>query len=340
MRPLHLNEYSIFGLKVTVQSPDQRIRDHIGAFLDRCQNGEEKPLLEVQIDFVLHSAEYFSKKLTIPKSAALISSPELPVKVYKTDGEFYLVFKGSWLHLSLEKFHGAGVFDGKIWDCPGAAENFFFSGLCVLLHDSGLYRLHAAGLNFREKGCLIIGKSGAGKSTLALTLIKQGWKYLNDDVLFLRLQNSRIEALAIPIEFKTDDRTFHRFFTEPEHDLAFKLPQREGFPHYDKYYVHVERLFPKKFDSHCLPKFLLFTEVASEAASKLEILDRHETLKRLIESSLLFMFDAESAHQHLTALNALVQQTTAYRLCAGRDVLDKPEAFEKFLLDNTYRMEK
>lgn len=340
MDPKLSYDYCIFGVKVIIDSTAKRIQDHIGGFLEKCQDRKIKPFPNAQIRFDLYSGEYFHRKPSIPKSAVLISSPALPVKIYKAHRELYLVFNDSWMHLFLEKRQGTGTFDGRIWSCPGAVENFFFSGMCVLLHGCGLYRLHAAGLIFREKGFLIIGKSGAGKSTLALTLVKQGWKYLNDDILFLRLRHSRVEALAIPIEFKTDDRIFHRLFTEAEHDFAFKLPQCEGLPYYDKYYIRMDRLYPERFSRGCLPKFLLFTEVVSDVTSKLEILDRQETLKRLIEASLLFMFDAESAHQNLTVLNALVQQTTAYRLCAGRDVLDKPEAFEKFLLDNTYRMEK
>jgi hypothetical protein len=89
-----------------------------------------------------------------------------------------------------------------------------------------------------------------------------------------------------------------------------------------------------------LPRFLFFAEVSSNDTSDLVILGKNETLKRLLEASLIFMFDTNQAANHLAALNALVQQTTAYRLYAGRDVLENPEAFEKFLLDNTYRMEK
>lgn len=340
MDPKLSYDYCIFGVKVTVRSIAKRIQDHIGAFLGKCQDSKIDPSPNVQVSFDLYSDEYFPQKPAIPKSAVLISSPELPVKVYKACREFYLVFNESWLHLSLEKCHGTGVFDKKIWDYTGAAENFFFSGLCVLLHYCGLYRLHAAGLVFQDKGFLFIGKSGAGKSTLALTLVKQRWKYLNDDILFLRLFDSRVEALAIPIEFKTDDRIFHRLFTEAEHDFAFKLPQCEGLPYYDKYYIRMDRLYPEKFSSRCLPKFLLFTEVTSNTASKLEIVDQHQTLKQLIEASLVFFFEAESAHNHLAALGTLVQQTTAYRLHAGQDILNDPDTFEKFLLDNTYRMEK
>lgn len=333
-------DYCIFGVKVTVRSSAKRVQDHIGSFLGKCQDSKINTSPNVQVSFDLHSDEYFPKKLTIPKSAVLISSPELPVKVYRARREFYLVFDESWLHLSLVKLHGIGVFDKKIWARPGAAENFFFSGMCLLLHQCGLYRLHASGLVFQEKGFLFIGKSGAGKSTLALTLVKQGWKYLNDDILFLRLFDSRVEALAIPIEFKTDDRIFYRLFKEAQHDFAFKLPQCEGLPYYDKYYIRMDRLYPERFSRRCLPKFLLFTEVTSNTTSKLEILGQHQILKRLIEASLIFVFEAENAHKHLAALGTLVQQTTVCRLYAGQDILNDPDTFERFLLDNTYRLEK
>ncbi|RIK58730.1 hypothetical protein DCC62_29265 [candidate division KSB1 bacterium] len=340
MGPRLSYDYCIFGVKVTVRSTAKRVQDHIGSFLGKCQDSKISTSPNMQVSFDLHSDEYFPQKPTIPKSAVLISLPELPVKVYKACREFYLVFNESWLHLSLAKLHGIGVFDKKIWHHPGAAENFFFSGICLLLHQCGLYRLHASGIVFQEKGFLFIGKSGAGKSTLALTLVKQGWKYLNDDILFLRLLDSRVEALAIPIEFKTDDRIFHKLFTKAEQDFAFKLPQCQGLPYYHKYYIRMDRLYPERFSRRCLPKFLLFTEVISDTTSKLEIIDQHQALKRLIEASLVFVFDDKSAHNHLAALGTLVQQTTVYRLYAGQDILNDPDTFEKFLLDNTYRLEK
>lgn len=340
MDPKYSYDYFIFGTKVTVHTEENRIRHYLGAFLGKCQDRQARHSSDAEISFDLYSSQFSPLMSSIPDSASLVSSPEFPVKIYKAGQEFYVTCGKSWLHLSIPQCHGIGVFDENIWKYPGFIESLFFSGLCVMFHCCGLYQVHSAGLIFQGKGFLFVGKSGSGKSTLALSLVKQGWKFLNDDIQFLCPLGSHVEALALPVEFKTEVRTLHKFFKNLKNDLAFKLPNHDGKPHYDKYYVRMDRLYQERFESHCLPRFLFFAEVGSNDTSDLVILEKNETLKRLLENSLLFMFDTNHAANHLAALNALVQQTTAYRLHAGRDVLENPEAFEKFLLDYTYRMEK
>ena len=333
--PKHSFNYFLFGIKVTVSSSEKRFHDRLGAFLNRCPNGEARPSPEAQVSFDLYSAEDSLRKPSIPRSASLVSSPEFPLKIYKAGQEFYLTFEESWLQLSLPECRSIGVFDEKIWKYPRVAESFFFNGLCMMFHFCGLYPIHAAGLTFQKQGFLFIGKSGSGKSTLALTLVKRGWKYLSDDILLLRLIDSTAEMLAIPVEFKTDNRTMHRFLASAGSDFVFQVPIPEAMPYDDKHYVRMDRFYPDRFESRCLPRFLLFAEVAPRATSELAILGKNETLRGLLEASQIFMFDAGQAAGHLEALKTLVQQTTAYRLYAGRDVLESPESFEKFLLDNT-----
>lgn len=332
--PKHSYDYFLFGIKVTLRSTEKRFHDRFGAFLNRCPNSEARASIGAQINFDLYAAEDLLAKLSIPSSASLVSSPEFPLKIYKAKQKFYLTFGQSWLELSLPERHGLGVFDESLWKYPRIAESFFFNGLCVMFHCCGLYPIHAAGLIFQKQGFLFIGKSGSGKSTLALTLVKLGWKYLSDDILLLHLVDSRAEMLAIPVEFKTDDQTFHRFFANAGSDVVFKVPMPDTVPFDDKYYVRMDRLYPDSFESRCRPRFLLFAEVVPSATSSLALIEKNETLKRLLEASQLLMFDAAQAAGQLAALNALVQQTHAYRLYAGRDVLESPKAFEDFLLKN------
>lgn len=334
MAPKYFQDYFFLGIKVTVASAEKRTQDRLGAFFGKFPQNRATPSPEVPISFDLYSAESLLPPLSIPESALLVSAPEFPVKIYMAGAKFFLTFGKSWLQLSLPEYHGAGVFDEKIWHHPGFAECLFFNGLCVLLNYHGLYRLHAAGLVFQKSGFLFAGKSGSGKSTLALTLVQRGWRYLSDDFLFLRRRDSEAEMLAIPVEFKIDDQTLQHFFKGSEKKHTFKIPNPDRISFYDKYYVGVERLYQNRFESRCRPRFLLFLEVASGANSNLTILGKNETLQCLLAASELFMFDAEKVAKHLAALNALVQQTSVYRLRVGREVLEDPETFEKFLLDN------
>jgi hypothetical protein len=45
--------------------------------------------------------------------------------------------------------------------------------------------LHAACVEFHDKGVLLCGNSGAGKSSLAFACARAGWKYISDDASYL-----------------------------------------------------------------------------------------------------------------------------------------------------------
>jgi len=55
----------------------------------------------------------------------------------------------------------------------------------TLLSERFLTPIHASCAAREGRGALLCGPSGAGKSTLALTLAKQGWHFVTDDVAYL-----------------------------------------------------------------------------------------------------------------------------------------------------------
>jgi hypothetical protein len=134
--------------------------------------------------------------------------------VFRADGfcglesgdDFYLTDGASLFHLQPMRGQAEAQLATSFVDKPVLLQcNFRAFGLLKLLRSLGLYSLHAAGLVAREgPGLLLVAGSGSGKSTLALGLIRQGWGYLSDDAVLLRLQPKGVAALALRKDFYVD----------------------------------------------------------------------------------------------------------------------------------------
>lgn len=71
------------------------------------------------------------------------------------------------------------------------------SGLAAILHQRGLWPLHASAIEHKGRCIGFVGDSGAGKSTLVSLLARRGKKLLSDDVLVSKAGKGRT-AIAEP----------------------------------------------------------------------------------------------------------------------------------------------
>ncbi len=173
------------------------------------------------------------------------------------------------------------------------------------------YSVHAAGISLRGKGLLIPGTSGAGKSTLTLALLRAGFSFLGDDMLFLTRAEDGLRALAFPDEIDVTDETVRLF---PELEDLRDAPTMHGWP---KHQIRAPRRFGVDVAWTCRPAALVFPHVARMSRSVLEPMDRMEALLELAPNVLLTAPDASQAH--LDALADLVETCACYRLKTGTD---------------------
>src|SRR5208283_2669966 len=103
------------------------------------------------------------------------------------------------------------------------ASHLMFTILLVeILKRRGCYSMHAAGFSREGKAVLIPGTSGAGKSTLAVTLLRDSFGYLSDDMVFLRRRSDGLGVLNFPEDVDVSDRTINFF---PELDFLKRCPK-------------------------------------------------------------------------------------------------------------------
>ena len=176
--------------------------------------------------------------------------------------------------------------------------------LIETLKRRGLYNLHAAGLCKNGRALLLPGSSGSGKSTLTLALLRAGWGFMSDDMVFLRDEGLRV--LAFPDEIDFTGETARLLSFSPQ----LKLSGGE------KYQLTAEALGANVVREG-EPAALVFPRVARTDESTLHPMTRDEALLELLPNVLLT--EARSSQAHVDALGALVAACPAYRLETGRD---------------------
>jgi len=244
---------------------------------------------------------------------------------------FYLTDWASLLHLQALEGQGTAQLAPTFGAQPRVVQrNFWAFGLLKLLRPLGFYSLHAAGVvPTHGRGVLIIGPAGSGKSTLALGLLRQGWGYLSDDAVLLRLQPEGVGAIACRKYWYVDAGTAARY---PDLSFGEEVPDTHGGW---KRRVRLEEVYPGQQVEACLPRVLLFTRIVPAAHSTVHPLDPLRALQHLLAQSAPQLFDRHTMALHLEVLKRLVQQAASYELHAGLDLYQLPGTLGNHLAEAT-----
>jgi hypothetical protein len=234
--------------------------------------------------------------------------------------DFYLTDGASLLHLQARQGQGEAHLAPAFWHKSlHLQRTFWVFSLLRLLRPRGFYSLHAAGLvTPAGRGVLIVGSSGSGKSTLTVGLVRQGWYFLTDDAVLLRLHPAGVAALALRKHCYVDTSALATYTDFP---VGEEAPDRSG--RYRRQ-LRLADAYPDRLISYCLPQVLLFACIVPAAESTMRRLDRLSALKLLLAQSGPQLFDHSSMAQHLEVLKRLVQQTTTYELRVGGDLYQQP----------------
>ncbi len=260
---------------------------------------------------------------SLSASDELVSSPSLRVL---RDGEFIYIIKGkSVFKIDIANSRGIGYLDSTFWEItPKLKQEFLLFSLLWLLRKHGLYALHANSIVKDECGILFLGSSGSGKSTIALSLIRQGWSYLSDDITLLRDNFDIIEAIAFKKGFSFYPHLANNF---AELNKLLETSSSNG----QKRFLDISSLYPDMALSSCSPKVLVFPKIVSQRKSQLIPIDRAKTLVLLIENSGGIMVDDVMVTKQVEILKRLVYQTDNYQLLAGQDLYEEPEKISEVI---------
>lgn len=150
--------------------------------------------------------------------------------------------------------------------------------LGALLHQRGLYPLHASCVSIGGVGVGFAGRSGAGKSTLVATMLQRGADFVSDDVCVLT-ESPTGELVVWPgaPRLKLDDAALSNVPSRPVH-LASAGGDR------GKYQLPVDSAFDA---TQPIPFRELFILAEGEGAPRVEVLSGIEAITALMEETYL-----------------------------------------------------
>jgi hypothetical protein len=336
-----INSYSIANVNLQIECEDSRLTERIIGAIDDYFTKNDSVLNPHNI-FLRFKNNDFSFKAPETAQELFVSSS---LRVLK-DGDFcYLISGDSLFQLDLKNSTGIGSLDSNFWRSPlKCKQDFLMLSILWLIRPHGLYALHANGLvkavrpfdnstlrlgsgltaqgsAQNEVGVLIVGNSGSGKSTLALSLIRQGWGYLSDDVTLISENLDGIEAIAFLKGFSFDSNLANRY---PELNKPSSFNGQKRF-------LDINSIYPDGFLPCCLPRILIFPKIASRGKSQIIPIDRAKALILLAENSGGIMVDKKMVIKQMEVLRRLVYQTASYQLLAGRDLYERPEKILEIL---------
>ncbi len=189
---------------------------------------------------------------------------------------------------------------------------FFTLPLVELMKRNGFFCVHAAGLVADDAPVIIAGPSGSGKTTLTLALLRAGFRFLSDDMLFLRRDDNGLTILSFPDELDVTPSTARLF---PElRDLA----EREPEPGWPKHRLRAEEAFAAEVVAEARPGVLVIPERVPGSNTELIPVELDSTLLALAPNVLLT--ESSTAQRHLDSLADLVGASDCYQLRVGDDL--------------------
>lgn len=321
----HTETYSFAGVPVHIACKEREVFDSICKVIEEtvipARDGIQCDGNGISIFF-----NELSGKCKIPPSAQGLSSTET-LRVF-VEGEFtYLLSDGSIFKLDVHGGRGEGFLTPSFMETPAKSrQDFVVLALLWLLRKQDIYGIHANGVEIDGKGILFIGDTGCGKSTTMLSLIRQGYRYLSDDIILIRKNSGNISAFCFQKGISFDPQ-LAGYFPELDHPSVLKAYNGK------KSYVELDKIYQETFLTQCVPRILIFPRITHRNKSWCEPLEKTTALVQLLKYSGGSMVDKFLVSKQIEVLKELVTASNSYILYAGRDVFMAPESFQKRLCE-------
>ena len=325
-RPVYATFYAVAGRFVCVETSDSEINDLMMRYFASWHVTAVRPDgVSPHITIVVHTSDNQPRPPNLPAFEVAeggLCRTDRQTYFFEDRGSTVLARYGNSPSVEIWIGNGAQSRDRS------ALARLIFNAVMMAMRRCGLYELHAAGVvSPSGEGVLVTGPSGSGKSNLTAQLAFAGWQYLSDDSLLLYRRSGGVYAHALRRMFALTDEIFSGTPLAESHSIEISVvpfdPLKKRF--------EPASVFPGRFVLSCKPARILFSRIENGAASRIELLNRAETMARLIRMCPWACYDKATAEAHLEVLGELARQAEGFELLAGADLLDSEQASE-FLL--------
>ena len=204
---------------------------------------------------------------------------------------------------------------------------FFTISLFELLRHHGVFFLHSAGLiSPRGKSYVFPASAGQGKSTLAVYLLREGYKYLSDDTIFLTNSTGKVSLTGFEKVSHLPEEVVARF----EELKSFKnAPRLESK---GKQLVDLELAFPeRRVRESKASGAIIFLNKIDGVKSALKPLSKIEAFHLLLGQSPFAYVNPELAQSHFDIFREFLAANRVWVLDSGRDWVENPKVLTNIL---------
>ena len=191
------------------------------------------------------------------------------------------------------------------------------------------YGFHCAGLAKKERGILFPAKKKSGKSTIALTLLKEGFNLLSDDLTYIKQVSDNLFLLSTPPMGVGLRKSSFIFFPELKKIITGKKINSIEFN--ESFYFDPEQIFPKCRITKCELHTIVFP-IINASNTLIKKLPKKEAELRLMENlRSTGQYRLEELKEVRNMLGNLVEKTKCYELFVDNNMNSLVEVINNLL---------
>jgi HprK-related kinase A len=177
---------------------------------------------------------------------------------------------------------------------------------CISSQVNSYLLIHAAVVERGGRAAVLPAPPGSGKSTLCAALVHRGWRLLSDEIAVVELDGSAIHPLVRPVSLKNRSIQVIASF-EPAAVFSRPVPEtsKGTVAHMRAPPAHVQRM-----GDTAVPAWIVFQKWKEQAAARLTLRDRADTVVDLARNSFNYGTLGKSGFEAMTRL---------VRVCECRD---------------------
>ena len=255
----------------------------------------------------------------LKKAKLIIRYQRVGIKVYKKGNRIFVTDNSNLLTLCSNHYEGTLIIkkQGKL-NLGSFLDNFILIATVGLLHSYGFFCLHAAGMAKNGQKVLFVSKNGGGKSTCALKLFLEGWRYLGDDLIFLR-RNGKNQIIALSLTSELGIKEGNPILNQ-NRLYPFRKLFKKSNEIINDYRINISSIAPSQITQHFIPNLIFFPFVSCLKFSSVIPIEDKKTLPILIQQSKSIYFGDSISKDNTAVLLDLINQSRCFILALGKDI--------------------